>query len=161
MLDFSFVVLSQVLIPGIITGANLTVLTFLTGLLILGVTMFIGHGFTKKTTIALVAGVFVITLATLLSGWVVDFTLLTGYGTDDAFHLKGSGVTNTINLRGLLISGIIIGAIGIMDDVTIAQAVAIEEISKANPNMTKLQLFWRGMVIGEILSNFYHLDSHF
>jgi uncharacterized membrane protein len=146
---FSFVIISQVLIPGIISGANLTVLTFFTGLLILGVTMFIGHGFTKKTTIALVAGVFVITLATFLSSWVVDFSLLTGYGTEDAFHLKGSGVTNTINLRGLLISGIIIGAIGIMDDVTIAQAVAIEEISKANTRMTRLELFWRGMIIGQ------------
>lgn len=146
---FSFVVLTQVLIPGIVNGANLTGLTFGVGLLILSVTMLIGHGFTKKTLIALVAGLIAITLASFLSGWVVDFTMLSGLGTEDAFHLKGNGSTNNINLRGLLISGIIIGVIGIMDDVTIAQSVAIEEISKANPNLSKWQLFWRGMRIGQ------------
>jgi uncharacterized membrane protein len=146
---FSFVVLTQVLLPGIITGTNIVGLTFVVGLLILSVTMFIGHGFTKKTAVALGAGMFAITMASVISGLVVDYTFLSGFGTDDAFHLKGSGVTNNINLRGLLISGIIIGVIGIMDDVTIAQAVAIEEISKANPNLNKWQLFWRGMTIGQ------------
>jgi uncharacterized membrane protein len=146
---FSFVVLTQILIPGIVNGANLIGLTFAVGLLVLSVTMFIGHGFTKKTLISLAAGVIAITLATFLSGWVVDFTMLSGFGTDDAFNLKGLSATNNINIRGLLISGIIIGVIGIMDDVTIAQAVAIEEISKANPSLTKIQLFWRGMTIGQ------------
>jgi uncharacterized membrane protein len=146
---FSFVVLTQILIPGIVNGANLIGLTFAVGLLVLSVTMFIGHGFTKKTLISLTAGVIAITLATFLSGWVVDFTMLSGFGTDDAFNLKGLSTTNNINIRGLLISGIIIGVIGIMDDVTIAQAVAIEEISKANPSLSKTELFWRGMTIGQ------------
>jgi uncharacterized membrane protein len=146
---FSFIVLTQVLIPGIINGTDLLALTFGVGLLILSVTMYIGHGFTKKTTISLAAGLLAITLATFVSGWVVDFTFLSGFGSEDPFHLKGSGITNNINLRGLLVSGIIIGAIGIMDDVTIAQAVDIEEISKANTNMSKWQLFWRGMAIGQ------------
>jgi uncharacterized membrane protein len=146
---FSFVVLTQILVPGIVNGTNLIGLTFAVGLLILSVTMFIGHGFTKKSVISLISGIIAIILATFLSGWVVDFTMLSGFGTDDAFNLKGLSATNSINIRGLLVSGIIIGVIGVMDDVTIAQAVAIEEISKANPNLSKIELFWRGMTIGQ------------
>lgn len=145
---FTLIVLIQLLIPGIISNQDLIGLTFSVGLLICSVSLYIGHGFNKRTTVSLVASVLTITLSTIIAIWAVDFVNLTGYGADTAFELKGSRITNNINLRGLLLSGIVIGSIGILDDVTTAQAVAIEEISKANPKLTTNELFIRGMIVG-------------
>lgn len=145
---FTIIVLVQLLIPGIITNQDLIGLTFWVGLLICSVSIYLGHGFNKRTTVSLVASVLTITLSTVIAIWAVDFARLTGYGTDGAFELKGAGVTGGLNLRGLLLSGIVIGSIGILDDVTTAQSVAIEEISKANPSLSTADLFWRGMIVG-------------
>ena len=148
-LVFSVIVIVQLLIPGILAGAELLQLTMWTSLLILTFTLYLGHGFNRKTTICLVASLITIAISTLLAIWAVDWTSLSGYGNEDVFHLKASGYTGGINLRGLLLSGMIIGSIGVLDDATTAQAVAIEEISKANPNLTRWELFWRGMTIGK------------
>jgi uncharacterized membrane protein len=148
-LIFSVIVIIQIIIPGVLSGADILPLTMWTSLLILTFTLYLGHGFNRKTTICLFASLITIGISTLLAIGVVDFTSLSGYGNEDVFHLKTSGVTGNINLRGLLLSGMIIGSIGVLDDATTAQAVAIEEISKANPRLTKWELFWRGMRIGK------------
>ncbi len=148
-LVFSVVVIIQIVIPGVLTGVDILPLTIWTSLLILTFSLYLGHGFNRKTTVCLFASLITILISTFLAIGVVDWTMLSGYGNEDVFHLKTSGVTGDINLRGLLLCGIIIGSIGVLDDATTAQAVAIEEISKANPRLTKWELFWRGMTIGK------------
>jgi uncharacterized membrane protein len=74
-------------------------------------------------------------------------THLTGGGTEEAFYLQ-IGVLSTLNLRGLLLGGIIIGALGVLDDITTAQTAAVDEISKANPSLRFEELVKRGHSIG-------------
>jgi uncharacterized membrane protein len=148
-LVFSVMVIVQLLIPGILSGNDLLGLTLATSLVILTFTLYLGHGFNKKTSVSLIASLITITFATLFAIWAVDAAALSGYGNDDTFHLKTNGITGNLNLRGLLLSSMIIGSIGVLDDVTTAQAVAIEEISKANPFLTTKELFFRGMTVGK------------
>ena len=148
-LFFSFSVILQFLIPQILSGGDLLSTTFITGLAICFVSMFLSHGFNKRTTIAVISTVLTISLTTIVSIWAVDFVSLDGYGSEDAFNLKGSLLTNSLNLRGLLLAGIVIGSLGILDDVTTAQCVAIEEIKKANNTIKPLALFGAGMRVGK------------
>jgi uncharacterized membrane protein len=53
-----------------------------------------------------------------------------------------------VNLRGLLLGGIVIGALGVLDDITTTQTAAINEIKRANPRMTRAQLYRSGLSIG-------------
>lgn len=135
-------------VPNILAGQNILILTFFTSVGIMSITLFLAHGFLKRTAVALLGTVITIFLATFLAIFIVNITNLGGLGTDDAFQLMGNRVTGDLNLRGLLLSGIIIGMLGVLDDVTTAQAVAIEEISKANPQLDFKELFVRGFNIG-------------
>lgn len=148
-LVFTLIVIIQLLIPQILLGADLVLLTAGISLLIASTSLYLAHGFNKRTTISMISTVLTILATLFIANWAVDFALLSGFGTDDAYHLKGNGITNTLNLRGLLISGIVIGSLGILDDVTTAQAIAIEEISKADPMMSIKELFLAGMRIGQ------------
>ncbi len=148
-LVFTIIVIIQLLIPQILLGADLFWLTAVVSLLIASTSLYLAHGFNKRTTISMIATVITILITLYVANWAVDFSLLSGFGSDDAFHLKGNGITSTLNLRGLLISGIVIGSLGILDDVTTAQAIAVEEISKANPKMTSKELFFSGIRIGQ------------
>ena len=56
---------------------------------------------------------------------------------------------NSIDVRGLLLGGILIGVLGVLDDITTAQAAAIEEISLANDKLGFRELYRRGISIGK------------
>jgi uncharacterized membrane protein len=148
-LVFTVIVIIQLLIPQILLGTDLFWLTAGISLLITSTSLYLAHGFNRRTTISMISTVLTILITLFVAGWAVDFAFLTGFGSDDAFHLKGNGITNNLNLRGLLLSGIVIGSLGILDDVTTAQAIAIEEISKADPKMTTRELFLSGVRIGQ------------
>jgi uncharacterized membrane protein len=74
-------------------------------------------------------------------------TKLSGMGTEDAYNLL-LGSSKAINLHGLLLGGIIIGALGVLDDTTTTQSTTIAELSEANPSYSMKELFNKGMVIG-------------
>jgi uncharacterized membrane protein len=147
-LIFSITVLITFLIPQLLSGGNLILTTFVTGLLIMAVSLYLSHGFTKRTTLTLIASTITITIATLISIVAVNFVGLSGTASDDAFQLQFAGI-GAISFRGLLLAGIIIGCMGVLDDVTTAQASAIEQILTENPKITPKKLYARGLTIGK------------
>jgi uncharacterized membrane protein len=78
----------------------------------------------------------------------VEWSKLSGVSSEEAMHLQMTDLTKDLSLRGLLLAGMIIASLGVLDDVTSAQASAVEEISKANPGLSSNELFWRGMRVG-------------
>lgn len=146
---FSILTITTFLIPLILSGQNVILVTFLTGLFILTISFYLSHGFRKAITISLISSIITITLATLGSILVVYFTRLSGTGSEDAYQLLYSNTTGNLNFRGLLLSAIIIGSLGVIDDVTTTQAATIEELAKANPRLTTVELYQRGMKIGQ------------
>ena len=71
---------------------------------------------------------------------------LTGFGSEETLYLQATGIN--IDMRGLLLAGIILGTAGVLDDVVIAQAVTIFELSAASPEASFRTLMQRGMRIG-------------
>jgi uncharacterized membrane protein len=74
------------------------------------------------------------------------FTHLTGYGSEDATTL--SMFQADVDLHGLLLAGIIIGSLGVLDDVTVTQAATVTELAHANPELTRLQLYRAATRVG-------------
>jgi uncharacterized membrane protein len=77
----------------------------------------------------------------------VAVTSLSGAGTEEAVYLQLSYLPE-LNLAGLLLGGIIIGTLGVLDDVTTAQVAAVEEISLANRSLSVAELYKRGLSVG-------------
>ena len=148
-LTFSIIVLVLFFLPQVIGGANIYWITFVSSLIIVLVSTYLSHGFNKKSTISIVSIMITILVVTLFSIWAVGLTRLSGIGSDEAFYLISNKLNNYLNIQGILLAGIIIGTIGILDDVATTQAAIVEEIHKANPKLSGLELFWRAMNVGK------------
>jgi uncharacterized membrane protein len=146
---FSIIVLVQFLIPQLVVGENLVFTTFITGIIVGIVTMYLSHGISRQTTIAITGFSVTILVAVFLSVVVVDLSGLSGFSSEDIIFLRNNQVTQEIDLKSLLLAGIIIGTLGVLDDVTTAQATTVSEIIKANPSLGVKEVFTRGMHVGQ------------
>jgi len=133
--------------PQLLAGKNALAVSLVSAGLIAILTMFISHGFNKRTKLAVMSTLLALASAIGLSYLFILLAQLFGLGQSDAFVLQ-AGFLGNIDC-GLLLGGLIISLLGILDDVTTTQTAAIEELSKANPNLTKTELFWAGMSVGK------------
>jgi uncharacterized membrane protein len=146
-LSVSVLVIAQFMIPQILGGQNPFVITLIGLLIIAFVSLYLAHGFNKRTTLALISTLITLGLSTILALVAVTATKLTGLGTEEAFFLQ-LGPLGRMNLQGLLLGGILIGTLGVLDDITTAQTASVEEIHKANPSLSIAELYARGISIG-------------
>jgi uncharacterized membrane protein len=145
-LIFTAFVLFYGIAPRILAGHNPLVTCIVGGSIILVVSLYISHGFNRRTSLALVASLSTLILTIGINYAFVLLTKLSGNGTEEAFYLQYD--SGSIDLRGLLLGGIIIGVLGVLDDVTTAQTAAVEEVAKANPNLTFHELYRSGLSVG-------------
>ena len=145
----SIFILLKFVVPQIFAGNDPLLISFLGALAIAFTSLYLAHGFNKRTTIALVSTVITLFLSIIIAQLFVYFAKLTGLGNEDAYYLQQSVAQGSfINAKGLLLGGIIIGALGVLDDITIGQAASIEELSRANSDLTFHDLYARGLSIG-------------
>lgn len=144
----SFVVIMYYIVPQILDGANPFLVSFLGTIAIASSALFIAHGIKTRTTIAFVSTIITILLALVLSYISVIGLKLFGLGSEEAYYLQFAGDV-AINLQGLLLGGLIIGTLGVLDDVTTAQAAAVDEIHKANHRFGLKELYKRGASVGK------------
>jgi uncharacterized membrane protein len=147
VLAFTFFVIISFIIPKILAGANPLMITVLGSLLILLVIIYVTEGFKTKSHLA-VASIFFSLVITIFISWLfVNLAKLTGAASEDIlflFNIEGA----TINLKGLLLAGIIIGALGVLDDVVIAQISTAEEIASSNVSYRFKEIFTKTYRVG-------------
>lgn len=116
--------------------------------IILFITTFLAHGFSRKTAIA-VGSTFIALLATyFLSLIAVHVAHLAGLGTEDSYLLELTP-GQSINPQGLLLGGILIGTLGALNDITTTQVASIFALFKVNREQTFFHLFEHGISIGK------------
>jgi len=147
-LIFSILILVCFTIPQIVAGQNPLLISVISAFIIAFISIYLSHGFKQRTTIAVISTCITITIAIGLAYVFTSITKLTGMGSEEAFQLSIWGPLSSIDFRGLLLGGIIIGALGVLDDVTTTQSAAIDEISKANKSLSYQELYKRGASIG-------------
>jgi uncharacterized membrane protein len=144
---FSVGIIYAVALPRIIQGHSPVATIILISLLIIPVSFYMAHGFNRKTHVAILSTTVTLVLAATLSWIFVSAAKLTGFSTDEALFLQIR--ESEINMRGILLAGLLIGFLGVLDDVTIAQSGLITQLKKANPNLGSLELYKRGMAVGK------------
>lgn len=144
---FSFVIIGRMIVPNIIEGTDPVVVTLLGSLFIIPVTFYISHGLNKKTTVAVVSTFISLMLTGILAYVFVEITKLTGFAAEEAVYLQAFK-GDVINIKSLLLAGIIIGAMGVLDDITISQASIVEKLYETNTKLKSRELFLKGMDVG-------------
>ena len=145
---FSLFVIIGYIIPRILSGSDPLQVSIVGSIILLGVTLYLTYGWNLKTHAAVISMVFVLLITGLLAGFFVSFTRLTGSGDENSLFLLQM-LDAQINLRGLFLGGMIIGALGVLDDLVTTQASAVFELHHANPALGFRGLYQAAMRIGQ------------
>jgi uncharacterized membrane protein len=145
---FSLLVIIGYIIPHILGGEDPLRVSIIGSVILLGVTLYLTYGWNLKTHAAVTSMILVLFITGTLATLFVFFTRLTGSGDENALFLLQM-LNTQINLRGLLLGGMIIGALGVLDDLVTTQASAVFELHHANPALRFRGLFRAAMRIGQ------------
>jgi uncharacterized membrane protein len=130
-LGLSFVVIVGFVVPAILRGHSPVLVAVTGAMAIMLISLYLSHGTGPKTTAAVVGTALALGLTALLAIAFVAAASLTGLASEEA--LGANFAVGGLSLRGLLLAGIIIGGLGVLDDVTMSQASLVAELHQANP----------------------------
>jgi uncharacterized membrane protein len=142
----SVFVLATFIVPQIAQGRSPLLVGVFGSMVILFVSLFLAHGFHRKTTIALVGTLITVVIAALLATIFVNIADLFGFGSEAAYDLQFLG--QDVEFKGLLLAGMIIGTLGVLDDVTTSLVATVHELHAANPRLNASELYTRGSRVG-------------
>ncbi|MDD5749759.1 MAG: YibE/F family protein [Patescibacteria group bacterium] len=143
----SFLVILKFIIPQILSGANPILISVIGGIAILFFAIYLTQGFSPKAHIANLSLSLALLFSAFLSLFFTKAAKLSGYAGEETIYLLDLGA-GSINLEGLLLAGILIGTLGVLDDVIVSQISAVEQIKKANPNLSKRQVYGMSFKVG-------------
>ncbi|MGW7277584.1 YibE/F family protein [Streptomyces sp. NPDC054844] len=145
-LAISFLLLNFFILPAILQGSNPLAVAVVGASAIMLVALYLCHGLSARTSVAVLGTLISLLLIGVLGSLFIDWAALTG-NTDDNTGLI-HGLYPTIDMSGLLLAGVIIGSLGVLDDVTVTQTSAVWELHEANPTMGWRGLYRAGIRIG-------------
>ncbi|PIT87762.1 MAG: hypothetical protein COU31_01145 [Candidatus Magasanikbacteria bacterium CG10_big_fil_rev_8_21_14_0_10_40_10] len=146
-LVISFFIIIKFIVPKIMSGSSPLLVGIFGALIILAIIIYLTEGWNKKSHIAVVS-VFFSLIATFILSWIfTNLTRLTGLAQEEATFLLGAN-NGSINFRGLLLAGILIGAVGVLDDVIVGQVESVRQLRQANPHLTNRQIFKSAYEVG-------------
>lgn len=133
-------------VPGVISGQNPFLIALVGALAVMIVTLYLSHGLTMKTSAALVGTAAALTLTATLGVLFVGLTRITGFSSEEVVFVRQA--VEGLDVRGLVLAGLVIGALGVLDDVTVGQASTVFEVHGADPTQSWRQVFQRAMNVG-------------
>jgi uncharacterized membrane protein len=145
-LAFAFAILLKFVVPGLLADESPMLVSLVGAAAIMFVVLYLAHGFSARTTTALVGTLFGLALIAVLGSLAVGAARLTGLTTEETITLNN--FDPTLSFSGLVTAGVVVAGLGVLNDVTITQASAVWQLHEADPATPWRQLFGRGMAIG-------------
>ncbi len=143
----TFGILFLFVLPQVSKGVSPILVVVAASSLIIPITFSLSHGINKKTACAIIGTLIALFITGLLSAYFVNAAHLSGFASEEASYLniikKGS-----IDIKGLLLGGIIIGLLGVLQDITVSQAAIVYQLKSANRSIKLYELFKRAMDVG-------------
>lgn len=144
-LGWAFFIMFKFMFPALITGSNPIVVGLVGGSAIMFVVLYAAHGFSARTTTALLGTLFGLFAAAIL-GWIAtEWAHLTGVASEDDLTLPS--IAPDLQMTSVMLVGIMLAGLGVLNDVTITQASAVWELAESGETDGK-RLFSRAMRIG-------------
>ena len=132
--------------PSVLDGNDPVLVCVVAAAAIAYFSLYFTHGFSLMTTVAL-AGTLIALGLTLGISWIFfELAKFSGYSSEEAFVLPF--LAESLDVRGLLLGGTIIAALGALDDVTVTQAATVLELSARNNELSTRQLMISGLRVG-------------
>jgi uncharacterized membrane protein len=146
-LAISLVVILAFIVPAILDGSSALAVAIVGSLAVMLATISLAHGWGPKSLAAMLGTAVSLALVALLALAFTKLAHLTGLSSEEATLLLRGGAD--VSLEGLLLAGIVIAALGVLDDVTVSQASTVLALRAANPALGFRQLFGRALRVGQ------------
>ncbi len=145
-LAISLLVLTKFALPSLLDGHSPLGVAVVASSLIMVIALYLAHGFNVRTSTALAGTLVSLLLTGVLGSAFVTAARFSGLASEEATTLRA--FAGQVDLRGLLLAGMIIGSLGVLDDVTVTQVSAVWELRRANPAYTAFELYRSAVRIG-------------
>jgi uncharacterized membrane protein len=142
----AYFVLVSFMLPGLVEGKPPLLLALVGSTVIMIGVLYFAHGFSARTSTALLGTIFGLAITALLAAWATDAANLAGVGSHEAATLVNTSANSSIS--GVILCGLIISGLGVLNDVTITQSSAVWELYELAPATSARKLFTSAMRIG-------------
>lgn len=142
----AFAVIAWFTLPALLTGENALGVALVTSSLVMFVVLYVAHGFTARTSVALLGTLIGLALTALLGWWGSGASNITGLTSEESLWIPQ--YAPSLDIQGVVLCGIVLAGMGVLNDVTITQASAVWELRAVAPLASRLELFTRAMRIG-------------
>jgi uncharacterized membrane protein len=133
-------------LPALIAGRSPLLIAVVTAGAVMITTLWLSHGFSVRTSVAMVGTLVALGLTGVLGSVFTQAGRFSGLSDDASQYI--AALNSEIDVGGLLLAGLVIGALGVLDDVTVTQTAAVWELALADPEASRRSLFAGGMRIG-------------
>ncbi len=142
----TLVVLVAFVAPSVLDGHDPLLVAVVAASTIAFVSLYMTHGFTPTTTVALAGTLAALSLTLGLSWLFFELARFTGLASEEAFTLPF--ISEELSVSSLLLGGAIIGALGALDDVTVTQVATVAELRYRSPDLPRRELVSSGIRVG-------------
>jgi uncharacterized membrane protein len=144
-LILSVVVVVGYIVPAIAGGSSAVLISIIGSGTVALLALYLAHGFRQLTHVAFAGTALALLVTFGLAALVLELAHFSGFSSEESLYLAVAG---NVDIRGLLLAGVVLGALGALDDVTVTQASAVWELRAAQPNMGVGDLAQAGLRIG-------------
>jgi uncharacterized membrane protein len=132
--------------PSVLDGNDPIWVAVVAGSAIAFVSLYLTHGLTPTTTVALAGTLGALLLTLVVSALFFDLAAFSGLATEEGLTLP---LVADVDVSSLLLAGAVIGALGALDDVTVTQVATVAELHHRNPRLTIAELVSSGIRVGQ------------
>lgn len=144
----SFFVIAKILLPGLLAGYPPVLLSTIVAMFVLCFAIYITHGFNKESTAAFLGTVAAVVFTGILATFAISTLHLSGFESEESVYLNLS-TNGALNISGLLLGSIIIGVLGVLDDVAITQVSVVRELYHLDPTLSKSSVYAKALRVGK------------
>jgi len=144
----SFFVILYVLVPSLLKGYPPIPTSIAIAAVILFLAIFLTHGFNRESTVAFTGTVLAVILTGILAYMGVTLAHLSGFASDEAVYLNFN-TRGMLDFAGLLLGGIMIGVLGVLDDIAITQAAVVSELYNSASHLSKKEIYNKALRVGK------------
>lgn len=144
----SLVAIVYVLVPLLLAGYSPVLVSVLVAALVLFAAIFFTHGFNRESAVAFTGTMMAVLITGILAYIAVKASALSGFSSDESVYLNLS-TAGTLNFSGLLLGGIIIGVLGVLDDIAVTQAAIVSELKNSGADLFRWEIYKRAVRVGK------------
>lgn len=142
----SFVVLVGFTLPALLETGSPVWVAIVGSSAVAVITLYLTHGVNHLSTVALIGSLLSLTVTGFFAWVFVRASSLTGLSDENGLFLISAN--DAVDLPGVLLAGMIIGTIGVLDDVTVTQAAVVSELHDVDPHMSRARLYAGALRVG-------------